>query len=180
MLVNLTWSFYQNETTKTITRHCSTCGRTTTFTDTGKKRRNANGKNIFEYTIYRCEKGHSWNHKIRQYKAPGFSQPNRAGHNEHNGCGESVSRQKNQSLKLSEYQAQGVSIIRIQLDVVEGKWRLDKGLSDHIVDASRVAIKGMIKTGRILFNQKVTKPCAVLNSGGIIRIELTSEEKYHD
>lgn len=171
MQVNLIWSLYQEKTANTITRHCSTCGRTTTFTDTGKKRRNANGKNIFEYTIYRCEKGHTWNHKIRQYKACESGQYARSRNNGHNGNGNG-SRKTIQPIMLSEYQAQRVRAILIQLDVVQGAWRMDKLLSEHITDVSRAKIRSMMKAGRIRFNQKKVKPGAALKRGGTIQINL--------
>jgi hypothetical protein len=167
MQVNLTWSLYQAETAKTIERHCSTCGRTTIFTDTGKKRRNANGKNIFEYMIYRCGKGHSWNHKIRQYKAcesHQYALPENARHNGNS------SRQKIQPLALSQYQAQGITMITIRLDMVEGIWRLDKLLAAHITDISRTEIQNMIKAGRILLNHKEIKSGATLKRGDTIQI----------
>lgn len=169
MQVNLTWSLYQTETAETIERHCSTCGRTTIFTDTGKKRRNANGKNIFEYMIYRCGKGHSWNHKIRQYKAcesHQYALPENARHNGNANGPQS----KIQPLALSQYQAQGITMITIQLDVVEGAWRLDKLLATYIEDVSRTEIQKMIKAGRILVNHKEIKPGAALQPGNTIQI----------
>lgn len=169
MQVNFIWSLYQAETAETLERHCSTCGRTTTFTDTGKKRRNANGKNIFEYIIYRCEKGHSWNYKIRQYKADESYRHALPVNNGRNGHG---SRPTIQPLALSHYQSQGVTTINIQLDVVEGAWRLDKLLSAHITDVSRTKIQNMIKAGRILVDQQEIKAGITLKRGNTIQIQL--------
>jgi hypothetical protein len=169
MQVNLIWSLCQEETVHTIERHCSTCGRTTTFTDSGKKRRNANGKNIFEYIIYRCEKGHSWNHKIRQYKAGESPQSALPENGEHNG-NENDPQQQIQPLALLQFQAQGITMITIQFDAVEGTWRLDKLLSTHITDVSRTEIQKMIKAGRILLNHKKIKPGAALKRGSTIQI----------
>ncbi len=171
MQVNLIWSLYHAETAETLERHCSTCGKTSTFTDTGKKRRNANGKNIFEYTIYRCENGHSWNHKIRQYKTGESPQYALSDNNGHNGNGNRP-RPKIQPLALSQYQAQGITMITIQLDVVEGAWRLDNVLSAHITDASRTEIQKMIKTGQILVNHQESKSGTALKRGSTIQIHL--------
>jgi hypothetical protein len=171
MQVNLTWNLYQEEAAKTIERHCSTCGKTTTFTDTGKKRRNANGKNIFEYTIYRCEKGHSWNHKIRQYKASESHQHTLPENSGHIGNGNG-SRQKIQPLALSQYQTQGITMITIQLDAVEGAWRLDKLLATHIEDVNRTRFREMIKAGQILFNGEEIKPGTIVKQQGTIQIKL--------
>lgn len=172
MQVKLIWSLYQEKTANTIQRHCSTCGKTTTFTDTGKKRRNANGKNIFEYIIYRCGKGHSWNHKIRQYKASESHQHALPENSEHIGNGNS-SRQKIQPLSLLQYQAQGITMITIQLATVEGVWRLDKLLATHIEDVSRTRLREMMKTGQILFNGKEIKPGTIVKQQGTIQINLT-------
>jgi hypothetical protein len=171
MQVNLTWSLYQEETIQTIERHCSTCGRTTTFTDTGKKRHNANGKNIFEYIIYRCEKGHSWNYKIRQYKASESNRHAFPGKNGHSG-NRNWFHPKIQPLSLSQYHTQGITLITIQLDAVEGAWRLDKLLSAYITDVSRTEIQNMIRTRRILLNHKEVKSGTVLKRGSTIQVHL--------
>ena len=169
MQVTLIWNLTQTEEAHTLERHCSTCGRTTTFTDTGKKRRNANGKNIFEYTIYRCEKGHRWNQKTRQYKASQYGVPYKAGHN---GNGENGSRQTIQAFALSYYRSQGMTTIAIRLESVEGVWRLDKVLSEHITDLSRAEIRRMIKAGQILFDRKEIKPGARIKREGTIEIHV--------
>ena len=45
-------------------RYCSRCKRNVRFTDSGKIRQNANGKNIITFAIYKCGKGHTWNKKL--------------------------------------------------------------------------------------------------------------------
>ena len=172
MQVNFIWSLYQTEAAETIERHCSTCGRLTTFTDTGKKRRNANGKNIIEYTIYRCEKGHSWNYKIRQYKA---AESHRHVWPDSNGRNGNSSRQKIQPLILSQHRFQGITTIIIHLKSVEGAWRVDKLLATHIEDISRTRLCEMIKAGQILFNQQAIKPGTVIKQPGTIYINLRGE-----
>ncbi len=50
-------------------RYCSRCKTKVQFTDSGKIRQNANGKNIFVYAIYKCGKDHTWNKKMGVRKA---------------------------------------------------------------------------------------------------------------
>ncbi len=173
MQVNLVWNLYQEETLHTIQRHCSTCGRIRHFTDTGRIRRNANGKNIFEYAIYRCEKGHTWNQKLRRYKAGESGQSIGSDDNEHNGNGNpEPATRKIQPVSLSYYQNQGISKLCIQLDVVEGGWRLDKLLAAHITDVSRSRIRALIESGRILLNACETKSGVIIKQKGTIQINL--------
>lgn len=53
----------------TIERHCHNCGRKVKFHDSMIRRHNANGKNIYQFAIYKCEKGHTWNKKLNIYKS---------------------------------------------------------------------------------------------------------------
>lgn len=40
----------------TTKKHCKMCGKLSAFTDTFVRRHNANGKNIYQFAIYKCEK----------------------------------------------------------------------------------------------------------------------------
>lgn len=53
----------------TVTKQCKMCGKVTIFTDTTIRRHNANGKNIYQFAIYKCPKNHSWNKKLDIYKS---------------------------------------------------------------------------------------------------------------
>ncbi len=57
---------------ETTTRYCSGCKKKVTFYDTGVIRRNANGKDIFEFAIHKCDKNHTWNKKLRIYKPDSY------------------------------------------------------------------------------------------------------------
>ncbi|MDX8361573.1 hypothetical protein [Cytobacillus sp. IB215316] len=50
-------------------RYCSNCGRVVLFYDTLIRRHNANGKNIYRYAIYKCEKNHTWKKSLKLIKA---------------------------------------------------------------------------------------------------------------
>lgn len=48
---------------------CSNCGRIVLFFGTNVRRHSPNGKNIYRFAIYKCEKNHTWNEKLAIYKA---------------------------------------------------------------------------------------------------------------
>lgn len=57
---------------QSVFRYCSKCKSKVVFKDSMVKRHNANGKNIYMFAIYKCEKGHTWNKvldKLDQSKA---------------------------------------------------------------------------------------------------------------
>jgi hypothetical protein len=60
-----------------INRYCANCGKVVPFTDSGKVRRNANGKNIHIYAIYKCPKDHTWNKKIAEESAAAVAERER-------------------------------------------------------------------------------------------------------
>ncbi len=41
---------------RAVKKHCKMCGKGSVFTDTNVRRHNANGKSIYQYAIYKCEK----------------------------------------------------------------------------------------------------------------------------
>lgn len=44
---------------ETIERYCHNCGKKVLFTDSLKRRQNANGKNLYNYAIFKCSNGHT-------------------------------------------------------------------------------------------------------------------------
>lgn len=44
-----------------VERYCSGCKQKVIFKDSLVRRNNANGKKIYQYAIYKCERGHTWN-----------------------------------------------------------------------------------------------------------------------
>jgi hypothetical protein len=133
----------------TIKKQCKMCGKVTIFTDTTIRRHNANGKNIYQFAIYKCPKNHSWNKKLDIYKT--FS-----GHVDP------------ASLVPTEFKAikPGEKIIFNSIKPIEikitgvagGNFRLDRTLSDHIEGWSRTEIVKKIKAGEIRINNCLTKP----------------------
>ncbi|MBS4171701.1 cytoplasmic protein [Bacillus sp. FJAT-49736] len=145
-----------------VKKHCKMCGKLSIFTDTHVRRHNANGKSIYQYTIYKCEKNHTWNKKLAIYKT--FS--------EHVA---EMEEQKQQSSVLSAIPItslveQEIKIIHIVLDDVIGKHRIDKVLANQIEDWSRSQIIEKIEKGTIQLNERVIKPSSRLYKGECISI----------
>ena len=52
-----------------VERYCSGCKQKVLFKDSLVRRNNANGKKIYQYAIYKCEKGHTWNKMLKHLDA---------------------------------------------------------------------------------------------------------------
>lgn len=147
---------------RVVKKHCKMCGKLSDFTDTNVRRHNANGKNIYQYAIYKCEKNHTWNKKLAIYKS--FS--------EHVA---EVEERKEESSILStipilSLAEQGIKVIHIVLDDVIGQHRMDKVLANQIEGWSRSQIIKKIENGTIQLNNQVTKPGLRLSKGEHISI----------
>ncbi|MFJ8261021.1 S4 domain-containing protein [Rummeliibacillus sp. NPDC094406] len=148
---------------RAVKKHCKMCGKLSVFTDTNVRRHNANGKSIYKFAIYKCEKNHTWNKKLAIYKT--FS--------EHVA---EIEEQKEESsimsaiLPITSLAEQGVKVIHIVLDDVIGKHRIDKVLANQIEDWSRSQIIEKIEKGTIQLNEQVIKPSSRLSKGERISI----------
>jgi hypothetical protein len=147
---------------RTVKKHCKMCGKLSVFTDTNVRRHNANGKSIYKYAIYKCEKNHTWNKKLAIYKT--FS--------EH--VAEMEEKKEESSIMaaipITSLAEQGVKVIHIELDDVTGKHRVDKVLANQIEDWSRSQIIKKIEKGTIQLNEQVIKPSSRLSKGERISI----------
>jgi hypothetical protein len=154
----------------TVMRYCPHCGRKTVFIDSHKRRRNANGKTIFEYGIYKCERNHTWNRWVNTYRA---------------GEDTKFPKLKEQSFEMSrvdeiqfmELINEGIEEIDIFLEEVIGKWRMDKLLGDRIRDVSRTKLCEMICQGRVLLDGKKVKQNVFLKRRQKITIILKAFEQ---
>jgi len=162
-MLNITfrWKLSQ-QTERTVKKHCKMCGTISVFTNTNVQRHNANGKNIYQYAIYKCEKNHTWNKKLAIYKT--FS--------EHVA---EIEEQKEElsilsTIAISSLAEQGIKVIHIVLDDVTGKHRIDKMLANQIEDWSRSQIIKKNEKGTIQLNEQVIKPSAILSKGECISI----------
>lgn len=146
----------------TVKKHCKMCGKISIFTDTNVRRHNANGKNIYQYAIYKCEKNHTWNKKLAIYKT--FSE-HVAEMEEHQEESSFLS-----TIPINSFIQQGIKMIYIVLDDVIGKHRIDKVLANQIEDWSRSQIIKKIEKGMIHLNDQVIKPSSRLSKGERISI----------
>lgn len=138
-----------------VKKQCKMCGKVTVFTDTAIRRHNANGKNIFQFAIYKCPKNHSWNKKLDMYKS--FSE-----HVELASLAETKPDPGKNEEKIFLSRLTGLSC-EISIAAVEGNFRLDRTLADYIEGWSRSEIAQKIKIGDILLNNIITKPSQKLS-----------------
>ncbi|MCM3736025.1 cytoplasmic protein [Bacillus cytotoxicus] len=161
--VQLSWNLYKTELETTVEKYCKNCGYTTLFTDTHIRRHNANGKNIYRFAIYKCDKGHTWNKKLRIYKT--YSDHVETVDTFHEEDQESLN-----NLSIMPYQTEGITELTILLQSVHGVFRIDKALATYISEWSRTVITEKIKEGAIQLNGQQIKPNAKLAAGDCISI----------
>ena len=146
----------QKREANTIKRNCKMCGKVTIFTDTTIRRHNANGKNIYQFAIYKCPKNHTWNKKLDIYKS--FSD---------HVIPESLIPTEFETIieneKFSMQRLKEQPVIEFKVTVVEGGFRLDQALASYIDGLSRTEIIRKIKNGTILLNHTQTKPSQKVN-----------------
>ncbi|MGG1660824.1 S4 domain-containing protein [Brevibacillus sp. NRS-1366] len=160
-----TWVLRENNRNREVTRYCRNCGRTVLFFDTNIRRHNANGKNVYRFAIYKCEKNHTWNEKVAIYKA----------YTDHREVPDMESLQPATPLpllSLLEYQEHGIQEVTILIESVEGRFRIDKLLSEQIDGWSRNQIIRRIRDGQILVNRQMIKPGATLCAQDLISIPI--------
>lgn len=159
------WELNDDSNDSSIMRYCHNCGRKVVFKDSKKRRRNANGKTIFEYAIYKCEKDHTWNLPLGTYKPSDIIENNRMVESADKKCNYDI-------LNLKELKNEGIIEIRIILEEVTGKWRIDKLLADRIKDYSRTKICEFINLAYILLDGKAASHDTLLRKKQTITIML--------
>jgi len=161
--LRLTWYIYNSEITGEI-RYCHNCGSKVEFKDSLKRRQNANGKNIFYFSIYKCPKGHTWNKTIDTFKTVSGLE----------NTYEEVSyiESKYDMLNITLLKKDGIKEIEISLVKLDMKVRLDKFLSSKISDISRSEIVKLIELGFIQINKKLVKSNANLKEADTILLLL--------
>ncbi|USG66563.1 S4 domain-containing protein [Brevibacillus ruminantium] len=150
--IELFWTLQASANTAgSIERHCKNCGKTVRFTDTNIRRHNANGKNVYRFSIYKCEKGHTWNKKLAIYKS--FSE-----HAEILEEALPIDGDAPEQINISDYLACGIKEVKIIIDHADGRFRIDKLLAEQLVGWSRTQIAQRIKAGLIRLNDQQIKP----------------------
>jgi len=154
--IELYWTLEASANTASIIeRHCKNCGKTVRFTDTAVRRHNANGKSIYRFSIYKCEKGHTWNKKLAVYKS--FSE-----HVEVLEEALPVNSVEPKQINILDCQMNGIKEVRIVIDHADGLFRLDKLLAEQLDGWSRTQIAQRIKEGLIRLNDLPIKPGAAV------------------
>ncbi|MGG0237167.1 RNA-binding S4 domain-containing protein [Bacillus rhizoplanae] len=161
--VQLSWNLYKAELEATVEKHCKNCGHTALFTDTHIRRHNANGKNIYRFAIYKCEKGHTWNKKLHIYKT--YSE-----HVETVDMLQKESQETIHNISILPYENAELTELTILLESAHGLFRIDKALATYISEWSRTVIIKKIKEGSIHLNGQRIKPNAKLAAGDCISI----------
>jgi hypothetical protein len=127
------WKLHNITNGSSVMRYCHNCGRKVIFRDSEKRRRNANGKTIYEYAIYKCEKDHTWNLLVNTYKAVNsMDHFNLKNYN----IPEMISFE---IISLIDQKNEGIGEIEIILEEVTGKWRIDKLLSGCVPQPCKAA-----------------------------------------
>jgi hypothetical protein len=172
--LSLRWNLVSNEA-QTLERYCHNCGKKVIFTDSKLKRHNANGKNIYQYAIFKCEKGHTWNKSIYIYKAVELGEDfdYRDGLNEASVDSSGITGELPLKISINSYQALGFEAVEIFIAVANKKWRLDKLLGNYVEDLSRTQIKKYIEDGRFTVDGKKVKADTAVRPNQTIVLSIT-------
>lgn len=158
-----------------VERYCTGCGKKVEFKDSGVRRHNANGKNVTQFAIYKCEKGHTWNQRLQDYKAKAASERSdpmsleREGYKKVHFKSEKVEVKSSQPIDLEDiigiYEKVYINIIG------DGhSERVDKVLAEVVLDMSRAQIKKAISKGFIVINDSGCKVSAKVRKGDVVGI----------
>jgi hypothetical protein len=160
--LKITWNLQGNTSERIVKRYCHNCGKATIFRDSMARRVNANGKRLYQYAIYKCEKDHTWNQKLSVYQADAENMD----HNE-----ETDINAPSETVSLHALRQKNILAIEIYLNRIEGKWRLDKLLSQRLIGISRSEIVKWIQQGVILVDGVQVKPGQSIQQGQSIWID---------
>lgn len=162
--LNLIWNIY-NDKVDSVERYCHNCGKKVEFEDSLKRRRNANGKDIFYFAIYKCPKGHTWNKMLQTFKAKQGVE---------NSEEEFVLKKCDiDVIEIKKLKKEGITEIEIIINTLQKKLRIDKLLSMKIKDSSRSEIVKYINAGIIRINGCIVKSGANLREKDIITLNIS-------
>lgn len=147
-----------------INRYCANCGKVVSFVDSGKVRRNANGKNIHVFAIYKCPKDHTWNKRVTEEF---LAATERDG-----GRPKADSHTEPRPLSMNELRCTGFSTIVIRILAAPTGMRLDQVLAQYLNEYSRSEWQRYIKEGRVLVNENIVKASFALRESVEVSIAL--------
>jgi len=167
-----------------VNRYCANCGKVVPFADSGKVRRNANGKNIHVFAIYKCPKDHTWNKRVAEdplaVAAGAVGAQTERGRSERGGDrpsdlpgAESQTASQPQPLSVNDLRVAGFSAITIKIQAAPAGMRLDQLLAQYLHDISRSEWQRRIKEGSVLVNEKIVKASFTLRESVEISIAIT-------
>jgi hypothetical protein len=161
--LNLNWNI-KNNLEETEERYCPACGKKVVFKDSLIRRQNANGKNIYHFAIFKCEKDHTWNKQLGIFKTISGLENKR----------EFLENKADNSeiINLDFFIQNGIELVIINIESIDCKIRLDKFISGKIEKYSRNYINSMINDGIIRINDFVTKPNKAIKEGDNISLDL--------
>ncbi len=161
----ITWEI-SSQVDGSMNRYCHGCGRKVNFTDSLKRRKNANGKMIYEYAIYKCEKEHTWNRLLKTYHAKHYDPK------QESDCRTVNTASVVDKIITKDCSRMGFTEIEIFIKKIEGDWRLDKLLARYMEGTSRSQIEKYIREGKILVDNEVVKTKTMIREGQVIVIIL--------
>lgn len=140
-----------------VERYCSGCKQKVIFKDSLVRRNNANGKKIYQYAIYKCEKGHTWNKMLNHLDASTANKINYETREQH-------------QYKSSEA---GIVFDKIESKIIEiqsegKKMRLDK-LLHKLSDKTRREVNDLIK-GYVYVNDHQVDGKYKVKNGDVIEM----------
>lgn len=143
-----------------VERYCPNCGKQVLFTDSGKVRRNANGKDIYAFAIYKCPRDHTWNRRIEgdPLLAPGRQKQGPAGPPE-------------ELPGLEQLRRQGYTELRITVTGTASE-RLDRALAARFAELSRTGWQRRIEDGFVTVDGRVVKAGYVVKEESVIVVRL--------
>lgn len=158
---NIKWCYHNNQTGEQ--RYCSHCKAVVAFSDSGKRRQNANGKTIHHYQIYKCPNDHTWNKKIDQFKAFKGIQ---------NYESEVALEIQNELCDLSNILTEPETIWQIAVHLVGKPIRIDKLLANMFAQYSRNKLCDCLAAGTITLNRTIVSKKTKVRDGDLITINL--------
>lgn len=161
--LNLNWNI-KNNLEETEERYCPACGKKVVFKDSLIRRQNANGKNIYHFAIFKCQKDHTWNKQLGIFKAVSGLENKREFLNDKSDNSEIIN--------LDFFIQNGIELVSINIESIDSKIRLDKFISGKIEKYSRNDISSMINDGIIKINNFFIKPNKAIKDGDKISIDL--------
>lgn len=161
--LNLNWNIRSNSE-KMEERYCPACGKKVAFKDSLIRRQNANGKNIYHFAIFKCEKDHTWNKQLGIFKASSGLENKREYLND--------KVDDSEIINLDSFIQNGFELVNINIESIDSKMRLDKFMSNKIDKFSRNDISSMITEGIIKVNNMVIKANKPIKEGDSISVNL--------